>query len=112
MLKAVETMAEKHESEHESGVATLTRPKVKRPSLYKVVMLNDDYSTMEFVITVLQKFFAKTYEEANGLMLMIHHKGKAICGLYPHDIAMTKIMQVSDFARTNQMPLKCVLEKE
>ena len=100
-----------NETEGESGVATLTKPKVKKPSMYKVVMLNDDYTTMDFVIEVLQKFFYKPFEEANKLMLQIHQEGKAICGLYPYDIAETKVVQVSDYAKQKEMPLKCTVEK-
>jgi len=98
--------------EHEGGVATLTKPKVKRPSMYQVVMLNDDYTTMDFVIHVLQRFFQKTFDEANHIMLNVHQKGKDICGLYPYDVAATKVMQVNDYARKNEMPLKCVMEKD
>ena len=99
-------------SESGSGVATLSRPKVKRPSLYKVLMLNDDYTTMEFVVHVLQRFFQKGHEEANRIMLSVHQKGKGLCGIYPHDVAATKVMQVNDYSRANEMPLKCTLEKE
>lgn len=101
-----------NENESQSGVATLTRPKVKRPSLYKVIMLNDDYTTMDFVIHVLQKFFHKSYDEANRIMISVHQVGKGLCGLYPHDIATTKSVQVNDYARANEMPLKCTVEKE
>lgn len=96
----------------EGGVATLPKPKVRRPPMYKVIMLNDDYTTMDFVVHVLQKFFHKIFDEANKIMLTIHHRGKAVCGVYPHDVAATKIMQVGDYARKNDMPLKCMMEKE
>ena len=98
--------------EGQGDVATVTKSKAKVPSLYKVIMLNDDYSTMDFVIHVLQKFFHKTYEEANKIMLAVHQQGRALCGLYPYDIATTKIMQVHDFARKNEAPLKCTMEKD
>lgn len=101
----------KNQEDAEGGVATLAKPKVKRPSMYQVVMLNDDYSTMDFVVHVLQKFFHKTIEEANHIMLNVHQKGREVCGLYPYDVASTKVMQVSDYARKNEMPLKCVVEK-
>ena len=102
---------DKKEIQEEGGVATLTRPKVKQPRMYKVVMMNDDYTTMDFVIHVLQKYFHKTYDEANKIMLNVHHKGKDICGLYPYDVAATKVMQVNDYAKKSEMPLKCVMEK-
>lgn len=98
--------------ESEGGVATLAKPKVKRPAMYKVFMLNDDYTTMDFVVHVLQKFFYKTIEEANRIMLDVHTKGKAVVGLYPYDVAATKVMQVTDFARQNEMPLKCIMEQD
>lgn len=97
--------------DEEGGVATLAKPKVKQPSMYQVVMLNDDYTTMDFVIHVLQKFFHKTFDQANRIMLNIHQKGKDVCGLYPYDVAATKIMQVNDYSRKNEMPLKCIMEK-
>ena len=97
--------------EQEGGVATLTRPKIKEPPLYKVVLINDDYTTMDFVIHVLQKFFHKSFEEANKTMLNVHHQGKGVCGLFPYDIAATKVVQVTDYARKNEMPLRCVMEK-
>lgn len=98
--------------ENEGSVATVTKPKVKKPSMYKVVMLNDDYTTMDFVVHILRQFFQKTAEEANKIMLQIHNGGKGICGLYPYDIAQTKVVQVTDYAKKNDMPLKCVVEKE
>lgn len=100
------------ETEHEGGVATLTKPKVKRPSMYRVLMLNDDYTTMDFVVHVLQKFFQKPFDEANRIMISVHEKGQGLCGLYPYDIAATKVMQVGDYARNNEMPLKCIMEKD
>lgn len=105
-------MSEDQDQEKEGGVATLTKPKAKHPSMYQVIMLNDDYTTMDFVIHVLQKFFRKTYESANEVMLSVHNKGRGACGLYPYDMAATKVMQVNDYARKNEMPLKCVLEKQ
>lgn len=106
-------MANPHDkgSEGESGVATLTKPKVKEPPLFQVVLLNDDYTTMDFVIHVLQKFFHKTPGEANKIMLSVHHSGRGVCGLYPRDVAETKTIQVNDYARQREMPLKCSMEK-
>ncbi|OVE81346.1 ATP-dependent Clp protease adapter ClpS [bacterium K02(2017)] len=105
------TDKDKNNPEEEGGVATLTKPKTKEPSMYKIVMLNDDYTTMEFVISVLKNFFHKTYDEANKIMLAVHHKGKGICGIYPYDVASTKIMQVHEHAKKNDAPLRCLLEK-
>ncbi|MBF0103844.1 MAG: ATP-dependent Clp protease adapter ClpS [Deltaproteobacteria bacterium] len=97
--------------EEQGDVVTMTKPKVKQPSFYTVIMLNDDYTTMDFVIHVLKKFFNKSHEEANTLMLAVHHKGRAVCGLYPYDVASTKIVQVHEYARKNEAPLKCIMEK-
>jgi ATP-dependent Clp protease adaptor protein ClpS len=104
-------MTDEIDNESESGVATLAKSKAKEPSMYKVMMLNDDYTTMDFVIQVLQKFFHKKSDEANKIMMQIHKEGRAICGLYPYDIAATKVMQVTDFAKQKEMPLKCMMEK-
>lgn len=90
----------------------LTRPKVKRPPLYRVILHNDDYTTQEFVIEVLQHFFYKTFEEALMLMLAIHHTGKGIGGVYPHDIAVTKIRQIEAHASKCEMPLRLSLEPD
>lgn len=102
---------EDSESEESSGVATLAKPKVQEPSMYQVYLVNDDYSTMEFVVHVLQKFFQKTLDDAKQIMLKVHHQGRGICGVYPRDIAETKVLQVNDYARKNEMPLKCAMEK-
>lgn len=109
-----EVVSERREDDlpAKGDVAVLTRPKVARPKLYRVIMLNDDYTTMDFVVHVLQKFFHKTYEEAHKIMLHVHYRGKGICGLYPYDIAATKVAVVIDYARKHDMPLKCVLEEE
>lgn len=103
-------MSEKEDKQ--SGVAVLDKPKLQKPSMYKVLLLNDDYTTMEFVVHILEKFFYKTSVEASKIMLHVHQKGKGICGLYPYDIASTKVAQVTDYSRKNEMPLKCVMEKE
>jgi ATP-dependent Clp protease adaptor protein ClpS len=94
-----------------SGVATLTRPKVKEPPLYQVILLNDDYTTMEFVVHVLEKFFFKSAPEAEAIMLSVHNEGRGICGVYPRDMAETKTLQVNDYSRKHEMPLKCIWEK-
>ena len=86
------------------------RPEVKRPPQYKVVMLNDDYTPMDFVVEVLETFFGLDRESATGVMLTVHTRGKAVCGVYPRDIAETKAAQVVDYARENQHPLMCQVE--
>jgi ATP-dependent Clp protease adaptor protein ClpS len=95
-----------------TGITTKTRPKTKKPSLYKVLLLNDDYTPMEFVVLVLEKYFAKGRDEATRIMLHVHHKGVGICGVYPYEVAETKVTQVMDFSRQNGHPLQCTMEKE
>ncbi|WP_434951544.1 ATP-dependent Clp protease adapter ClpS [Shewanella sp. HL-SH4] len=85
---------------------------IKRPNLYKVVLNNDDYTPMDFVVEVLQRFFDKNEQQAVDIMLAIHHQGKGLCGVFPFGIAETKVLQVNQFARENQHPLLCSLEKE
>ena len=94
------------------GVATKTKPKVKRPSLYRVLLLNDDYTPMEFVVLVLERFFQKGREDATQIMLHVHQNGVGECGVYTFEVAETKVTQVMDFARKNQHPLQCVMEKK
>ena len=93
------------------GVATKTRAKSKKPSQYKVLMLNDDYTPMEFVVMVLKRFFRMDLEQATRVMLHVHQRGVGVCGVYPYEVAETKVTQVMDFARENQHPLQCTLEK-
>ncbi|VWX53420.1 ATP-dependent Clp protease adaptor protein ClpS [Novosphingobium sp. 9U] len=93
------------------GVATKTRAKPKKPSQFKVLMLNDDYTPMEFVVLVLKRFFHMDMEQATRVMLHVHQKGVGVCGIFPYEIAETKVNQVMDFARQNQHPLQCTLEK-
>ncbi|MSP74733.1 MAG: ATP-dependent Clp protease adapter ClpS [Rhodospirillaceae bacterium] len=95
-----------------TGALTLTRTRTKKPSMYKVLMLNDDYTPMEFVVDVLQHIFQKTRDEATEIMLHVHQKGVGICGVYTYEIAETKVTQTVDYARKNQHPLQCTLEKE
>lgn len=95
----------------EGGVATVTKPKCREPSMYSVVLLNDDYTSMDFVVHVLQKFFQKPLPEATRVMLSVHKEGRGLCGLYPRDVAETKVMQVNEYARQSEMPLKCIMEK-
>ncbi|MBM3549914.1 MAG: ATP-dependent Clp protease adapter ClpS [Alphaproteobacteria bacterium] len=96
----------------QTGVVVKAKPKTKKPSMYKVLMLNDDYTPMEFVVHVLERFFAKTREEATRIMLHVHHRGVGICGVYTYEVAETKVTQVMDFARQHQHPLQCTLEKD
>jgi ATP-dependent Clp protease adaptor protein ClpS len=88
------------------------KPKLKKPRRYKVIILNDDYTPMEFVIYVLQTIFKKNYDEAKKVMLLVHNEGKGICGVYSLDIAETKANQVVEFSRINQHPLECKVEKQ
>lgn len=94
-----------------TGVITRTHTKVKKPSLYRVLLLNDDYTPMEFVVHILENFFQKTREEATQIMLHVHNSGVGQCGVYTYEVAETKVTQVMDFARKNQHPLQCVMEK-
>jgi ATP-dependent Clp protease adaptor protein ClpS len=95
-----------------TGALTLTRTRTKKPSMYKVLMLNDDYTPMEFVVDVLQNIFQKNREEATEIMLHVHQKGVGVCGVYTYEVAETKVTQTVDYARKNQHPLQCTLEKE
>lgn len=99
------------EGQGQAGVATRTRAKPKKPSQFKVLMLNDDYTPMEFVVMVLKRFFGMDLEQATRVMLHVHQKGVGVCGIFPYEIAETKVNQVMDFARQNQHPLQCTLEK-
>jgi ATP-dependent Clp protease adaptor protein ClpS len=94
------------------NVVTKTRPKTKRPSLYRVLLLNDDYTPMEFVIHVVERFFQKGRDEATQIMLHVHQHGVGECGTYTYEVAETKVTQVMDFARKHQHPLQCVMEKK
>lgn len=96
----------------DSGVAVKSRPKTKKPSMYKVLMLNDDYTPMEFVVHVLERFFAMGREEATRIMLQVHQKGVGMCGVFTYEVAETKVNQVMDAARQAQHPLQCTIEKE
>ena len=96
----------------EPGVVTKTRTRTERPPLYKVLLLNDDYTPMEFVVHVLERFFGMTHAQAFEVMLTVHKKGVAVVGVFSYEIAETKVAQVMDFARRHQHPLQCTLEKE
>jgi ATP-dependent Clp protease adaptor protein ClpS len=95
-----------------TSVITKVKPKTKRPNLYRVLILNDDYTPMEFVVHVLEKFFNKDVEAATKIMLHVHHHGIGECGVFTYEIAETKVTQVMDFARKHQHPLQCVMEKK
>ncbi|MBI1174582.1 MAG: ATP-dependent Clp protease adapter ClpS [Sideroxydans sp.] len=95
----------------QENLTLLERSAAKPPRLYKVVLLNDDYTTMEFVIEVLQTIFNMSRERATQIMLKVHQEGSAVCGVYPKDIAVSKVAQVTEFARQREHPLRCVTEE-
>ena len=95
-----------------TSVVTKTKPKTKKPSLYKVLLLNDDYTPMEFVVILLQSVFHRSQEEATRIMLHVHQRGVGICGVFTYDVAETKVTQVMDLARRNEHPLQATLERE
>jgi ATP-dependent Clp protease adaptor protein ClpS len=95
-----------------SNILIEEKTKPKKPSLYQVLILNDDYTPMEFVVLVLERFFGKNNNEATQIMYHVHQKGMGVCGIYPYEIAETKVVQVMDFAKKHQHPLQCTLEKE
>ena len=101
-------MAKQHQ---DSSVIEAQRSKLAPPRLYTVLLLNDDFTPMEFVVLVLQKFFSMNREQATQIMLKVHVEGRGVCGIYPRDIAATKVEQVAAFARDNQHPLACVMEE-
>jgi ATP-dependent Clp protease adaptor protein ClpS len=112
--KNVRAMADKDDGSPGSpgvGIATRTRAKAKKPSMYKVLLLNDDYTPMEFVVMVLQRFFNMDIEQATQVMLHVHQQGVGVCGVFSYEVAETKVNQVMDAARQNQHPLQCTLEK-
>jgi ATP-dependent Clp protease adaptor protein ClpS len=109
------TMADKDKQRDEgtvTGVVVKAKPKTKKPSMYKVLMLNDDYTPMQFVVHVLERFFSKNRDEAMRIMLHVHRRGVGVCGVYTYEVAETKVTQVMDFARQHQHPLQCTLEKD
>jgi ATP-dependent Clp protease adaptor protein ClpS len=100
------------DSQSEGHVLTRYKPKVSRPSFYRVMLLNDDFTPMDFVVHILKKFFGKDEAEAQKIMLQVHHQGMGTAGLYAKEIAETKVYQVNEYAKSNRHPLKCVMEKE
>ncbi len=113
MHSRVYMMADRKEGDDsEIGVALQTKPKTKRPPMYKVLILNDDFTPMEFVVHVLERFFGLSHAQAFELMLTVHKKGVAVVGVFSHEIAETKVALVMDFAQRHQHPLQCTMEKE
>jgi ATP-dependent Clp protease adaptor protein ClpS len=98
--------------DHETGLAVKTREKTKRPAMYRVLMLNDDYTPMEFVVHVLERFFSKSAQDATQIMLSVHQRGVGVCGVYTYEVAETKVAQTMDLARQHQHPLQCTIEKD
>lgn len=104
--------SDEHQGNHDNDLAVeIARPKLKRPPLYKVLLLNDDYTPMEFVVFVLEHFFGMNREKATQVMLHVHTRGMGVCGVFAKDIAETKVAQVNEHARANQHPLLCTLEE-
>lgn len=114
MIEPLQMMSDdnKNDSEDETGVATKTRPKTQRPPMYKVMLLNDDYTPMEFVVHILERFFGMNHAQAFEIMLTVHKKGLAVVGVFSFEVAETKVAQVMDFARRHQHPLQCTMEKD
>ncbi|HBQ23214.1 MAG TPA: ATP-dependent Clp protease adapter ClpS [Alphaproteobacteria bacterium] len=100
------------DQDQETGVITRTRPRTQKPPMYKVLLLNDDYTPMEFVVLVLIQIFRMNQEQATQVMLHVHQKGVGVCGVYTYEVAETKVMQVLDAARKHEHPLKCTMEKD
>ena len=106
------TMSGAEDDDADSAIVTKTRDKTQKPPLYKVLLLNDDYTPMEFVVAVLERFFGMSHAQAFEIMLTVHKKGLAVVGVFSHEIAETKVAQVMDFARRHEHPLQCTMEKE
>lgn len=96
----------------ETGVLTRTRTRLQKPSMYRVLLLNDDFTPMDFVVHVLERFFSKNRQEATEIMLQVHRRGVGVCGVYTYEVAETKVNLVMDYARKNEHPLQCTMEKE
>jgi ATP-dependent Clp protease adaptor protein ClpS len=112
----VQAMAERKQGDNDTGarstVITQTKPKTQKPSMYRVLLLNDDYTPMEFVVYVLEQFFNKSREDATRIMLHVHQHGVGVCGVFTYEVAETKVAQVVDTARRHQHPLQCTMEKD
>ncbi|MBF0188093.1 MAG: ATP-dependent Clp protease adapter ClpS [Magnetococcales bacterium] len=100
-----------HEPNHDTETLTRTKTSIREPSMFKVLLLNDDFTPMDFVVDLLVRFFQKSADDATRIMLNVHHNGVGICGVFPREIAETKVMQVNQHARKNNHPLKCKMEK-
>lgn len=100
------------EERRQTGLLLKPRPKTRKPSMYKVLLLNDDYTPMELVVHILERFFNKSRQEATDIMLHVHRRGVGVCGIYTYEVAETKVAQVMDFCRANEQPLQCTMEKE
>lgn len=98
--------------DHQADTLSKPKPKTKKPSMYKVVLLNDDYTPMDFVIYILENFFNKSAQEATDIMLHVHRRGVGVCGIFTYEVAETKVEQVMDYARLNEQPLQCIMEKD
>jgi ATP-dependent Clp protease adaptor protein ClpS len=105
-------MSSETDKDEQSGTATISKQKLQRPRMYKVLMHNDDYTTMEFVILVLQKFFNKNYDDAQAIMLDVHKQGFGVCGIYTYEVAESKVAKVIKYARDNGHPLRCSTEPD
>ncbi|MEN3167000.1 ATP-dependent Clp protease adapter ClpS [Gluconobacter sp. OJB] len=105
---------DQRDGDQDLDVSVVVRPRTRtrKPSMYKVLMLNDDYTPMEFVVHVLERFFAKTRDEATSVMLQVHQRGVGVCGVFTYEVAESKVTQVMDLARQNQHPLQCTIEKD
>jgi ATP-dependent Clp protease adaptor protein ClpS len=111
MVETIAQDSDRNGGDDGIGVATKTRTRTKKPTPYKVLMLNDDYTPMEFVVLCLQRFFKMSMEDATRVMLHVHQRGVGVCGIFTYEVAETKVTQVIDFARDHQHPLQCTLEK-
>lgn len=112
-MRALWTMSDREEDPgQDASVVTKTRPKTQRPPMYKVMLLNDDYTPMEFVVHILERFFGLSHAQSFEIMLTVHQKGLAVVGVFSFEVAETKVAQVMDFARRHQHPLQCTMEKE
>lgn len=100
------------ERDPDAGLMLKVRPKTRKPSMYKVVLLNDDFTPMDFVIHILEKFFNKNRQDATDIMMQVHRRGVGVCGIYTYEIAETKVTQVMDYARKHEQPLQCTMEKD
>ena len=114
MTKTTQSSDDQNDDDSDDGigVATKTRTKTKKPALYRVLLMNDDYTPMEFVIAVLQQVFNKNQDEAVSITMHVHNQGVGECGVFPYEVAETKVTQVMDAAKKNQHPLQCVMEKQ